>query len=306
MGGLGFAILTVVLAKMTADWFVGRELTTAMGVLLASYPCGVALGLWMQPRLVEASGWRVAMHATAGLCLVAMLLVAMCWRLLRRPGALVPVRARRGALTRGEMFASVMSGVAWGGLNVAMLVFFSFAPRLFEATGMTTIGASGYVGAAMWVSALAVPLGGILAERIPAPLTTAIAICGCTAAALALLPTGVAPTLLLMFVGVGIGAPAAIIIALPGNVLRARARGLGFGIFYGVFFVEAAFGPLVAGWIEAWTSSIGLAIEFGALALVTSVVALAALAIPTSDRVPGVQRAMEITGQTGGDGARGP
>src|SRR5206468_11678903 len=42
--GAGFVLTTIYFTKMTADWFAGRELATAMAVLVMSWPGGIALG----------------------------------------------------------------------------------------------------------------------------------------------------------------------------------------------------------------------------------------------------------------------
>src|SRR5262250_2923371 len=41
VSGIGGVLLNVALTKMIADWFTGREISTAMGVMLASFPVGM-------------------------------------------------------------------------------------------------------------------------------------------------------------------------------------------------------------------------------------------------------------------------
>ena len=42
--GAGFVISTIFLAKMIADWFGGFEIATAMGLLVMTWPLGIAAG----------------------------------------------------------------------------------------------------------------------------------------------------------------------------------------------------------------------------------------------------------------------
>ena len=42
--GVGFVVSTLYFTKMTADWFSGRELATAMSVMVMSWPFGLAMG----------------------------------------------------------------------------------------------------------------------------------------------------------------------------------------------------------------------------------------------------------------------
>src|SRR5215203_2504644 len=40
VSGVGGVVLNVIMAKMVADWFAGREITVAMAYLLSSWPIG--------------------------------------------------------------------------------------------------------------------------------------------------------------------------------------------------------------------------------------------------------------------------
>jgi MFS family permease len=45
ISGVGAVLINVLMTKMVTDWFAGREIITAMGILVASWPLGLALGL---------------------------------------------------------------------------------------------------------------------------------------------------------------------------------------------------------------------------------------------------------------------
>src|SRR5215813_7398309 len=44
VSGGGGVLLTLVLSKMTAEWFAGKEIATAMSVMLTGWPLGIGLG----------------------------------------------------------------------------------------------------------------------------------------------------------------------------------------------------------------------------------------------------------------------
>ncbi len=44
VSGTGAVLFNLVLTKMATDWFAGREIVLAMGVVLASWPFGIAVG----------------------------------------------------------------------------------------------------------------------------------------------------------------------------------------------------------------------------------------------------------------------
>ena len=45
ISGVGAVLLNVLLTKMTIDWFVGREIGTALAVLVSSWPIGIGVAL---------------------------------------------------------------------------------------------------------------------------------------------------------------------------------------------------------------------------------------------------------------------
>src|SRR5215472_10607730 len=85
VSGTGAVLLNVALTKMTADWFVGREIVTAMSILIASWPFGIALALVGFVPLADAYGWPAVMHAGAACALASLALLAMAYR--NPPGA---------------------------------------------------------------------------------------------------------------------------------------------------------------------------------------------------------------------------
>lgn len=44
LAGAGFLFATLYFTKMVADWFEGREIATAMSILVMSWPFGIAMG----------------------------------------------------------------------------------------------------------------------------------------------------------------------------------------------------------------------------------------------------------------------
>jgi hypothetical protein len=53
-------LLNVLVTKMIADWFLGRELVTAMAILVIGWPLGIALAMVTVPALAEAWSWQTA------------------------------------------------------------------------------------------------------------------------------------------------------------------------------------------------------------------------------------------------------
>src|SRR5262249_24442945 len=65
MMGVGAVLMNILLAKMVADWFSGRELSTAMGIMLTSWPVGRGIAAATLGALATHASWRAAIVATA-------------------------------------------------------------------------------------------------------------------------------------------------------------------------------------------------------------------------------------------------
>lgn len=73
--GLGAETSIVVINKIVARWFKGRELATAFALNLAIARCGTALALFASPLLAKSSGgWTVAVWAASVLMTIGLVL----------------------------------------------------------------------------------------------------------------------------------------------------------------------------------------------------------------------------------------
>src|SRR5258705_10614799 len=88
LAGIGGVLVNIMLARMVADWFRGRELQTAIGLMLAAWPFGMALALMMLGPLALMTSWRAAPYTT-----VVAAAPALARTALRYPG---PPPARGG------------------------------------------------------------------------------------------------------------------------------------------------------------------------------------------------------------------
>src|SRR5688572_24591633 len=74
VSGTGAVLLNVLLAKMVADWFSGRHIATAMGILVISWPVGIGAALVVLGPLSVALTWPFALQVAAWVCVAALLL----------------------------------------------------------------------------------------------------------------------------------------------------------------------------------------------------------------------------------------
>ena len=260
--GAGFLLTTLYFTKMVADWFEGREIATAMSVLVMSWPFGIAMGQVGHTWLAEAHGWRAPFAVAALWCAVAALAVVA---LYRAPRGLTPGGPRRmTGLLRREWGLIVAAGLAWGLFNAGYVVYLSFGPGVLEAQGMGTLAAASVISVGSWVMILSGALCGQLVDRVGRrDIVIATCMCGAVLALALLTVPGAGLVASLAFGLIGM-APAGVIMALAGQAVAPERRAFGMGVFFTIYYAAMTAGPPLAGWLLDRTGAPGSAIAFGA------------------------------------------
>jgi predicted MFS family arabinose efflux permease len=247
VAGAGGVLLNMQLAKIVTDWFAGRELATALGVMLATWPLGITLALATLGAVAAVTSWRVAIGATTVYAVIALALVLALYRDPGGPGA-APGPRRWWAISGQELGLTVVAGAAWATLNAGFIGFLAFGPRLLMERGASPAAAGLLVSWASFVSIGSVPLGGALLDRLPRRDAVVWAGLAGAGAASAAFVVGEPAWLWSVLVGLLV-APAAGVIALPGEVLRPATRSTGFGVFYTLYYVGMGLAPALAGYV---------------------------------------------------------
>src|SRR5207248_10535281 len=77
LSGIGAVLMNILLSKLVADWFTGREMSTAMAVMLTSWPVGLGLGQVTLGALAARTSWRTALVATALIAVLGLILMVL-------------------------------------------------------------------------------------------------------------------------------------------------------------------------------------------------------------------------------------
>jgi predicted MFS family arabinose efflux permease len=282
VSGTGAVLLNVALAKMTADWFVGREIVTAMSILIASWPFGIALALICFVPLATAYGWPAAMNLGAVCSLVSLALIAAGYR--SPPELSKEIAKLELNLTGREWLLVVLAGAAWGTFNVSYIDLVSFAPGLFVARGYSLAQASGLVSIVGWVMIVSIPLSGYAAEASGRPHAVTAAGLVLGAASLVLMAAGVAPFAVFAVVALVVGLPAGPIMALPAQALRAESRASGMGVFYTCYYAAMAVLPGLAGMARDLAGSPAAPVLVAAAMMLATLASLAGFVAVLRDR----------------------
>lgn len=272
LGGVGGIALNIVMTKMVADWFAGREISTAMGIFINSWPVGIALALLTLPILAASGGLALAWAGVTGL--IAVALVAFLLLYAPPPGA--AARATGLGVARFPVWPLFLAGSVWALYNTALAMVFSFGPAFLSDRGASLTSASSISSLFMLVISVSVPIGGILADRSRRPDTVIIASLLGYAVLMPLaqiVPVAAVPAILIL-AGAIFGLGAGPIVGLPALALPPASRAFGMGVFYAIYYAWMMGAPILAGAIADWTGRVGTVFLFGAILNLAAILAL--------------------------------
>jgi MFS family permease len=272
LSGIGAVFLNVLVTKMITDWFQGKEIATALGVLVSSWPLGIAIALIALPALAGAS-WPTGMWAAAGLSCVAAVLVLAVYRappdLPDRPAARLTFN-----LAARETMLAILSGCVWAFYNMGFIVLLTFGPAWLTSTGANAAHAGAVISIASWIILPAIPVGAYLAERAGHPNFTMVGCCVLAAAAMAALPSAGDSGALVALIGILFGPAAGLIMVLPGQAAPAERRALAMGVYFTCYYIGMGVAPAIAGFARDATASATAPIYVASAMLLAAAAAL--------------------------------
>ena len=271
LAGIGGVIVNVVLTKMLVDWFAGREIATAMGVLVSSWPFGIALALALLPALGEAGGLVLAWSGVGTFILLAL----VCFNLVYRPATVATAPAASSVPPLPKVSLS-LAALIWALYNTALPIVFSFGPVLLSNEGAAAQSASATISLFMLCLGLGIPLGGYLAdrtERRDGIILLSFVLCAAMLPAVLFIDARMSPFAYAVF-GLIFGLPAGPVMALPSEVLTASQRALGMGVFFSIYYGAMMIGPTLAGALADKAGQAEVTYGLGALLLVLCILCL--------------------------------
>jgi predicted MFS family arabinose efflux permease len=274
LSGVGAVVLNVLLTKMVADWFAGREIVTAMAILVSSWPLGISLGLISLGALATVTSWKFVMHLTAVVCLFSLVLVLAFYH---TPSAVANDQKSESARLKFsslELGLLMLAGIVWTLFNVGFVSLPSFAPQFLTSTGYSLAGAGFLVSLVTWLAIPAVQLGGYIAERLRRPNVIMVSCFLGSGLAICLLPYWSSPLALFIALGLLFGPPAGLIMALPTEVVRPENRAAGMGIYWTCYYAGMAVLTALAGLSRDLTNNPAAPLWFGGILLFIAIIIL--------------------------------
>lgn len=253
--GVGFVICSLYFTKMVADWFAGREIAAAMGILTMSWPAGIAISQISHGGIGEAFGWQAAIASATAYGAAAAVLV---WLTYRRPDGVGDGQRLTGQmrLTRAEWWLTAAAALAWSGFNAAYAVYLSFGAQPLIERGVEPVEAMATISISSWLMIFSLPFGGILADRTGRPDLVLYSCMVVAIVSLIMLPQpGWTMPAVIAFGLLGM-APAGVIMALTGQAMAPQRRAFGMAVFYSAMYPITGFAPTLSGWLYDRTGSV--------------------------------------------------
>ena len=272
LAGTGGVIINVVMTKMVVDWFVDREISTAMAIFINSWPVGIALALLTLPIIAAAGGLQLARAAVLSVIAVALMLFLVIYRVPEN--AVKPaMRIKFSKLPAVSLF---WAACIWALYNTAFAMVFSFGPAFMTERGWQLAAAGSVTSIFILATAVSVPIGGIIADRTgrrDIVIMASLLGYALLMPLVLIVPTG-AVLLIFTIAGLFFGLGAGPIMTLPSMILPPEARAFGMGVFYSIYYALMMAAPTFAGAMADRAGNTGVAFIIGSLMLVLAMVAL--------------------------------
>jgi predicted MFS family arabinose efflux permease len=273
ISGIGAILFNVLMTKMVADWFAGKEIITAMAIFVNSWPAGIGLALLTQPGISSALNWSAVFHISAATSAMGFLLMAIFYHPAPESRQIATGPKPEVHLLGREIYLVTLGAIIWAFYNGAYIIVPTFGPPLLSSKGMVFAEAAVLISINNWLIIGSVPLGGWMAQKFRRPNTFMVLGFMLFGLAMLLLPFGSAVPLIFSMGIIG-GIPAGSIMAMPAAVLRAESRAVGMGLFYTVYYGVYAAQPALAGLALDFTKSTASPLFFGAGLLFIAIIIL--------------------------------
>lgn len=262
--GLGFVLGTLFFVKLISDYFDGRELSTALGLLVMSWPVGIASAQALLPWLSATQGWNAALYLSAAWSLTGVLLV---WFLIpeKQDSLSASTSQQTASLTRYHLTLTLLAAFVWAVFNAGFAVYLSFINIRLSELGYSA-GLSGLLASIPgWLMPFCAVLIGQYADRSGKRdsiihISSLAAVCSMLLLAFT---DSVLPALVL-FGAVG-ASSAGVIMSLTSESMPAEARSFGMGVFFTFYFIVNLPAPAIGGWLLDITGLAGISLCFAAV-----------------------------------------
>jgi predicted MFS family arabinose efflux permease len=246
--GIGAVMLNVLVTKMVADWFDGKERFLAMSILINAWPIGIGIALLVVGPLGEIAGWQRGILSTALMAAIGFLAVLTIQHAPTSPAS--PTSASGiglGFLSGRDWQLLLICSLPWMLYNAAFQIVISFLPSIFVGNGFGIKAAGSLIAVNTVLFVVGVQAGGFLLKQARRPDVVCYFALVAWCLSLLALASSTDPLPWLVVGGLLGGIPAAALVSLPAEFLAVASRSAGMGIFFTVYYLGCAILPGMAG-----------------------------------------------------------
>lgn len=258
LAGVGAVGLNVLVTKMAADWFEARDdLATGMGVLVSSWPAGLAISAFTLPWVAASWGLQAALLLPAIFCALGWVALWLIWQEPDRNAASKQSTQTSGYESR-EIVLVILASLIWALYNVALVGVIAWLPGYLQSIGTQPLKAATSASFIGWAAIFSVAAGGWLASRLASKDLPTLACFAVSAGIIAMLPWGgmtAGSVWVMILLGLSVGPAAAMVMTLPIEAARAHLRATTMGIYFAIYYGLMGIGPVVLGALRDATSN---------------------------------------------------
>ena len=274
LAGTGGVVLNVLMTKMIADWFASDKLATAMGIFVLSWPMGIAAALVVLPIVADGFGMFTA-QTLVSISIAAGLIALLALYHDAPEGKPAPTSEKpeaqpvpKSKLAGKVLLCLSLAGVIWGLYNAALAMIFGFGPAVLIERDWGSTAASSATSIVLWLTAVSLPLGGVIADRVNRGQL--VLFVGLVLFATGLVIVPLTSHIIPAFIWLGLisGLAAGPIMSLPSMVLTPENRARGMGLFFTIYYIAIFSGPTAGGLVADGFGTADAAIYLGCIMLV--------------------------------------
>jgi predicted MFS family arabinose efflux permease len=244
IAGIGTVATTVLQGKIIADFFLGRRLMLAIGVVSCTFPIGLGMTQLILPPLAGAVSIHAALLTEAVAPALGLLVFLASYR---APPSIAAPAGGSAWPTRDECVLLIIAGAVWTTFTSGYFAYTAYVPSTLAARGDGAATIGFVMLTATWGNVPATLIGAGLADRFGALRIVLIAHVALFIGMIGTALASGAPAWSLLVGVIGSIHPSVIMVV---GTLSARQenRAVGMGMFYSIYYLGGAISPALCGY----------------------------------------------------------
>ena len=254
--GAGSAALFVLGPQIVAQWFAGKELGLAIGILNSSIPLSSIIALNLFSLISERAGWRACFYPSVGFPLLAIIVIFFFF--IRAPISNQNQSRSHSILheVRHTGLFIWLIAAAWMFFNMVIASLVTFTPNFLQVNGFSAVSAGLITSVIMWPSLIMCPAIGFVMYKLGRKHLIVISASLLVCVMVTLMPYVTNHIILLIvFFGIVQSVISPPLFTLASEVTDPQRQGMTFGIMGTCQNIGGVLGPFLFGAVRDYTGA---------------------------------------------------